>query len=428
MSQIGGKQRSNPLKKVTCQWRLPAYFSLGLLFISSSLEWKGTSSVNPPVPSARPLRIYVADIPEKFNLELVHDSTREGCQSTDYALDLFSIPVGKFVNRSYPGGGTKSAYHGLEIYLHYQILHSPLRVHDVEESDIVFVPLYPALAVYDNGPSGLGPCTASVGKARSVLDEFFQQINTFLPSFGRKPHWMPLATLELEHMDGCGGWGSQMLCKYNETAQFVFTVPEIAATGVALPAISVFRSAAPQHENVVAVPYFGHFHMPQVTAPLNESETKVNFAECARCAAKSILDMQKKNSVHTVYFSADIDLDGLPWSKSISYGNNSEAQQGLKVKQSMIPNLKTWRDIPTPRGSDYDLSTIGMLDRVIAMTSDFFVSGPPTCARGGSYVKSIEEWRLAQLEINETSRMPPSKHIKNGNEKWKCGAHENPAH
>lgn len=173
---------------------------------------------------------------------------------------------------------------------------------------------------------------------------------------------------------------------------------------------------------------FGSYIHLQWRTEVRESETKVNFAECARCAAESILDMQKKKSIHTVYFSADIDLDGLPWSNSITYGNTSEAQQGLKVIQSMIPDLKTWRDLPTPRGSVYDLSTIGMLDRVIAMTSDFFVSGPPACARGGSYVKSIEEWRLAQLEINETSRMPPSKHVKNGNEKWECGAHENPAH
>lgn len=166
--------------------------------------------------------------------------------------------------------GRTSAYHGMEIYLHHQLLHSPLRVYNAEDSDIVYVPLYPIVAVYDKGPSGLGPCIASETKARSAIDRFLQQVDTLLPFIGRKPHWIPLATLELEHMEGCGGWGSSMLCD-NKSSNFIFTVPEIATVGMALPPTppTTFNTSIPQHDNVVAVPYFGHFHMHQITAHKN---------------------------------------------------------------------------------------------------------------------------------------------------------------
>jgi hypothetical protein len=146
----------------------------------------------------------------------------------------------------------------------------------------------------------------------------------------------------------------------------------------------------------------------------------VNFTRCARCAAESVLRLQRETEIATVYFSADIDLDGLSWSNSVGDANNTLVQEGLRTITSMLPGLKTWKDIPAPRGSFYDLSVIGMLDRTVAMTADVFVSGPPVCARGGTYVSAIDQWRWGQLQLKAAERVLGAIHVRNRNEQWAC--------
>ena len=238
------------------------FFLLCLVFFCS----RGKIEIVP----ARPLRIFVADIPAKYNFELLNDGGAAGCN--EYVTNLFSNPIGAVKNLSNLDGVRNSIYYGMEIYWHYQIVHSPLRVHHIDDSDLVFVPLYSTGASYDKA---LGPCSTSYEKSSDTIRHFFQNLRTLLPLLGQKPHWIPLSALELEHMDGCGGWGSEMLCLENANIEkFVFTVPEVATIEVpSSPSRTQFRTAVPRLLNTVPVPYFGHFHVSQVKIPLDDVAT-----------------------------------------------------------------------------------------------------------------------------------------------------------
>jgi hypothetical protein len=151
----------------------------------------------------------------------------------------------------------------------------------------------------------------------------------------------------------------------------------------------------------------------------------VDFPRCARCAVEGVLHLRREavsndSTPLAVYFSADVDLDGLSWSNSVAYGNGSAVQEALQLITHALPGMKSWRDVPTPRGAVFDLATIGVLDRAVAMAADFFVSGPPACARGGTYVAAIEKWRWGQLQIAAEARLPEGRHVRNRNDQWGC--------
>lgn len=116
------------------------------------------------------------------------------------------------------------------------------------------------------------------------------------------------------------------------------------------------------------------------------------FTQCVQCLIGGVKNLVERY-IFSVYFSADVDLDGLAWSNSVTYANWTDVRAALKAVFKELRPL-TWRNLPAPRGTTYDLVVIGIIDRVEAMKADYFISGPPNCARGGSNVHSIAGWRI----------------------------------
>jgi hypothetical protein len=226
--------------------------------------------LNPGVTTADPadkllLKIYVAELPRKFNTDLVYLPLADGvCSDYRYSESMLGDPTGPLVDTSDPLGPRATPEAGINLYFHQQLLHSPLRVHEAADADVIFVPLYINQLVYEW--SELGACSPELNSSARAqrMDEFSQEAPALLPLLGQKPHLLVLYQHELEHMDGCGGWGTSFLCNLLESG-FVFGVPEVLTVNYTHEVWSgrtQMMSHVPVRNNTVAIPYFGHFHSP----------------------------------------------------------------------------------------------------------------------------------------------------------------------
>ena len=88
------------------------------------------------------VRIYVADLPHKYNYNLLFARERGGeCERQLH--QLLANPTGNLMD----AGDNKNMlrmtqYNVLDVYMHRQMLESPLRVLDLQQADLVYVPLY----------------------------------------------------------------------------------------------------------------------------------------------------------------------------------------------------------------------------------------------------------------------------------------------
>lgn len=121
----------------------------------------------------------------------------------------------------------------------------------------------------------------------------------------------------------------------------------------------------------------------------------IDFPACARAAVAHVKAASARLGVTNVYVSADVGRDGLPWSASFDHKRPvpSGASSALRTIYAAFPRVLTWEDIPAPRGRIYDLAVVGVLEKMIAEGSTYYVGGSHQCARGGSYASSISEWR-----------------------------------
>ena len=146
----------------------------------------------------------------------------------------------------------------------------------------------------------------------------------------------------------------------------------------------------------------------------------VNYTGCARRAIEKATEVLRAHNLSRVYFASDVDQDGLPWSNSITYGTRGDVQQALHLIFSELRPL-TWKSMPSPRGSAFDLAMVGTLDRVAVMAADYFVSGPKSCARGGTYTGSIARWRADRFQgqpANGSEKLGGVKHLINSMDLW----------
>lgn len=204
-------------------------------------------------------RVYIAPLPHVYNVELLFKEGRspKGCHSHTFAESLLANPTGSLVNSSSPDGIRHTPYFGLGFYHHVHLLSAPFRTMSLEEADLVYVPFYVTLLSYAHKPSACFP-VYSVEEQESIVAAFWASIDTLLPALGSKPHWLALAQLEHDIAMGCGGtWGLSFLCN-PRSSEFVFTVPE--AFGTSLKDFHLFNDTETLHNNMVIVPYLGHFH------------------------------------------------------------------------------------------------------------------------------------------------------------------------
>lgn len=181
---------------------------------------------------------------------------------------MISNPLGQLLDFANPEGLWQHYYYALEVWIHQQLLRSPLRVHEPEQADIVFLPIYLGAAQklslqYQHKETIL------------LLQEFWDVYQKFSTFQSRKPHWIALADIELLYQAGCGGWGTNILCPKEKQlpAALVVSSPEIFL-GIDPKQPLDFTKAAKgstPSTAAVAVPYMGHVHLSRGSLRLKQS-------------------------------------------------------------------------------------------------------------------------------------------------------------
>ena len=204
-------------------------------------------------------RIYIATLPAKFNTDLLglDEACSEGNTLAPVGGNVRRNPLGE-PQAGGPSWFRNTAFQALSVYVHQQLLNSPLRVMSMDDADIVYIPIYMEHIGVVNASS---PCNQNLSQAEreSLTLEFWEEIVVLLPAIGSLPHWVTVSTLQREIMQGCGGWGASFFC-HELSASFTFTVPEVF-TGHHRLGIHHAASSKPFTANTLAVPYFGHIHL-----------------------------------------------------------------------------------------------------------------------------------------------------------------------
>ena len=170
-------------------------------------------------------KIYVADVPKKYNLGLLETlATDQEFRDKDFVETMLASPYGPRIVGEGFDGLRQSSYMGLDIAFHLHVLRSPLRTRNAAQADIVFVPFYvhkiAAMKQY-----------YLIEGITDLLDSWWTESTSFLPYLGSKPHWIATAYLELDLLSGCGSaWGIDFLC-HPLAEQYLITVVE-AFTGL----------------------------------------------------------------------------------------------------------------------------------------------------------------------------------------------------
>lgn len=133
-----------------------------------------------------------------------------------------------------------------------------------------------------------------------------------------------------------------------------------------------------------------------------------NFTACARAAIQHVKSLARNTSVAQVYFSSDVGRDGFPWSNSFHGTIPKDALNALNLIYAEFPNVLTWVNVSAPALPRYDMAAIGVIDRLIAMGSTYFVRGPKACSRVGAYVQSIAKWRKTRMATTRDGGAPTS--------------------
>lgn len=202
--------------------------------------------------------MYVAPLPPIYNVDIVSSEGRVAENCHGQAEHLLANPIGPLLDKRALDGLRRTPYYGLEPYVHMHLLNAPFRTLNMTEADLVYVPFYVTTLSYSYRASG---CSAVYTKAEeaAIVAGFWDSIDVLLPSLSRKqPHWLALAQLEADVSNGCGSnWGLTFMCDAR-SAQFIITVPEPLAEYA--EGYHRYASRAKLHNNVIAVPYFGHIH------------------------------------------------------------------------------------------------------------------------------------------------------------------------
>lgn len=181
---------------------------------------------------------------------------------------MISNPLGQLLDFANPEGLWQHYYYALEVWVHQQLLRSPLRVHEPQQADIIFLPIYLGVAQklvlqYQHKETIL------------LLQEFWDRYQEPSTVQSSKPHWVALADIELLYQAGCGGWGINILCPKEKKlpAALVVSSPEIFLGINPKQRLDFTRAAKGSAPSTmaVAVPYMGHVHLSRGSLRLKQS-------------------------------------------------------------------------------------------------------------------------------------------------------------
>lgn len=183
-----------------------------------------------------PFKIYIYDLPKKFNLEIlkIYDVWHARCYSFEFCgfgARLFKLESGVHVHDSHQ--------FSLEVLVHHLLQLSPYRTLDPEQADLFYIPAYIGLqclyASFDN-----------VSATNKLINELFAYLQSQPYFASGKPHFSSLAKIEREMQSiGC--------CPY-------LLHPQSAnITFLSIERETRYQSAL--NQRVITVPYPSYIHL-----------------------------------------------------------------------------------------------------------------------------------------------------------------------
>ncbi|XP_064615461.1 uncharacterized protein LOC135479520 isoform X2 [Liolophura sinensis] len=133
----------------------------------------------------RPYKIFIYDLPRKFNYDVLECVKKDDCFDLDYCgmgQELFRVGNVSVRNTN---------QFALEVILHHQLLFSPYRVLDPSEADIFYIPAYTGLSCFCRRQTG-------TTNTRVLITELFHWLNLQKPYRNGKLHMSALAKIERE--------------------------------------------------------------------------------------------------------------------------------------------------------------------------------------------------------------------------------------
>jgi hypothetical protein len=172
---------------------------------------------------------------------------------------LISNPVGAIEDKM-DGMELRNTYmYGLDVLFHMQLLQSPLRVHTMEEADMIYLPIYAALECRLSQAMD-GDAHKLAYHAR--VQQFWENFETDFPHYRDKPHFLAIGRREAELLGGCGV-GNKMYTKVeactllcHEHAQHLHVLTVEVWTGD-------LEKMGPERKrrHSIPVPWPGHLHL-----------------------------------------------------------------------------------------------------------------------------------------------------------------------
>ncbi|XP_077982374.1 uncharacterized protein LOC144437325 [Glandiceps talaboti] len=190
----------------------------------------------------KPFKIYVYDLPSKFNRDLARCvQTIDKC----FQLDENNFGMGPEL-LGYKDVSVRDTHQfSLEVILHEKMMYSSYRTKNASEADLYYIPFYPGIACF---------CRSFQKSSFDLItlhQEMWHYITEKWPYFDMgKPHAMALAKIEREHWSQRCGILSEF--DYANEIQFIGIEEEYN------PAYRSYFKRSEQHILVAPYPSYGH--------------------------------------------------------------------------------------------------------------------------------------------------------------------------
>lgn len=210
------------------------------------------------------LRLFVADLPDPFSWQGRHSRWKPTARSA-YTNCSMEAPFGQPIE-GHDAWNTNQFCAGM--WFHRQLTSSPLRVQQLEDADIVYVPLFALDLQYNewNHERERAQYITLYGaewEYKATVKAFYQQAYQLFPALGSKPHIIVLPRVQQCY----NAEGSLLDRQYADTSRH-FTFLTIEASKVS-------ESKMATH-NVLTVPYPSLIHWRRANVALHQQQLHLN--------------------------------------------------------------------------------------------------------------------------------------------------------
>ncbi|KAG9295810.1 hypothetical protein G9A89_009039 [Geosiphon pyriformis] len=151
-----------------------------------------------------------------------------------------------------------------------------------------------------------------------------------------------------------------------------------------------------------------------------ENANPENMPNCAQKLVLYIQKLRQKHKIENVYLATDYNIEGGPSNSGTFRLLTNQHEEAINILRKEL-NFYTWSKLPSPESPvqyphsesknssnifskehETGASILGILDKLVLMHADWFVSGPSGCCKGSSsYTNQIVDLRFRIMNQQE---------------------------